>query len=445
MNKTGNGEFYKKVEIIQNIVAEILNFLPAFAAAVIVQAGTAKHRMGAEGFWLPAMVLLFYYFLREVSERLPVFLMLHVLPVAGIIFFYENSLFPKVIMAGMVSIFMLLSISKRVKGQKRGMEATHPAAAVGVFFALYILDGTLGQGQNTAFLLEQTIFFLAGYLIYYFLRQFLYYVDMNTRSSGSMAADHIFYPALGVAGGFTAVAAVMAFICSDRALMEKFSEGLRQLFVRFLTFLISLLPKQEIEQEIPTLSQEAMENILDMAGEPVKKSLLLKVLDFLFTASAFCIIAGFSIFTAVALVRLLQSGFGRKRKGRAMKGEPYTEQAERILPRERRAKGGGVWDRMKGPFSPEEKIRRIYRKTLTEGAPAWMGEKKTDILKYATARECCGALFPDRASQADDFAQLYEKARYGRGLCTGEDVRQAKALSGELLQGRFHRQEGKRI
>ena len=45
--------------------------------------------------------------------------------------FYENSFFPKVIMAGMVSIFMLLSISKRVKGQKRGMEATHPAAAVG--------------------------------------------------------------------------------------------------------------------------------------------------------------------------------------------------------------------------------------------------------------------------------------------------------------------------
>ncbi len=379
------------------------------------------------------------FFSEEMVESISADTVLYVLPKA------LACLFPKVIMAGMVSIFMLLSISKRVKGQKRGMEATHPAAAVGVFFALYILDGTLGQGQNTAFLLEQTIFFLAGYLIYYFLRQFLYYVDMNTRSSGSMAADHIFYPALGVAGGFTAVAAVMAFLCSDRALMEKLSEGLRQLFVRFLTFLISLLPKQEIEQEIPTLSQEAMENILDMAGEPVKKSLLLKVLDFLFTASAFCIIAGFSIFTAVALVRLLQSGFGRKRKGRAMKGEPYTEQAERILPRERRAKGGGVWDRMKGPFSPEEKIRRIYRKTLTEGAPAWMGEKKTDILKYATARECCGALFPDRASQADDFAQLYEKARYGRGLCTGEDVRQAKALSGELLQGRFHRQEGKRI
>ena len=70
MNKTGNGEFYKKVEIIQNIVAEILNFLPAFAASVIVQAGTAKDRMGAEGFWLPVLALLFYYFLREVSERL---------------------------------------------------------------------------------------------------------------------------------------------------------------------------------------------------------------------------------------------------------------------------------------------------------------------------------------------------------------------------------------
>ena len=148
MNKTGNGEFYKKVEIIQNIVAEILNFLPAFAASVIVQAGTAKDRMGAEGFWLPVLALLFYYFLREVSERLPVFLLLHVLPVAGIIFFYENSLFPKVIMAGMVSIFMLLSISKRVKGQKRGMEAAHPAAAVGVFFALSILDSTLGRDKT---------------------------------------------------------------------------------------------------------------------------------------------------------------------------------------------------------------------------------------------------------------------------------------------------------
>lgn len=445
MNKTGNTVFYRRIEIVQNIIAEILNFLPVFAAAVIIQAGASGGRMGAESFWLPAMVLLFYYFLREVSESLPVFLLLHILPPAGIIFFYGNGILSKVIMTVMVSIFMLLSISKRVKGDKRGMEAAPPAAAVGAFFALYILDGTLGQGKNTAFLLELTIFFLAGYFIYYFLKQFLYYTDMNTRSSGTMAAGNIFYPALGVTGGFTAGAAVLAFLCSDRELMEKLSAGLKGIVIRFLTFLISLLPKQETEQEIQAPQQEAMENILDMAGEPVEKSLLLEILDFLFMAFAFCMIATFFIFTIAALIRLLRSGFARKRKASVIGEELYTEQAERIMPGEKKDRRGGVFGRMKEAFLPEEKIRRIYRKTLAAGAPAWMGEKKTDILKYATARECCFALFSDRAMQAEDFARLYEKARYGRGMCTGEDVRKAKALAGELLQGRLHRQEGKRI
>lgn len=445
MNKTENAVFYKKIELIQNVAAEVLNFLPAYAASVIVQEAVPGRRMGMEGFWLPVLVLLFYYYLREVSERLPVFLLLHILPPVGILFFYKNSIFPKVILAGIISIFMLLSISTRVKGSRRGMEAAPPAAAVGVFFALYILDGTLGHGQNTAFLLELTIFFLAGYFIYYFLKQFLYYVDMNTRSSDNMAVGHIFYPALGVAGGFAAGAAVLAFLCSDRELMEYFTKGLRRIIIRFLTFLFSLLPKQETEQEILAPPREAMENMLDMAGEPVKESLLLKILDFLFMAFAFCIIAAFFIIAVAALIRLLRSGFKRKRQVRAMEGALYTEQAERIAPRERTAGKGGAWNRMKEAFSPEEKIRRIYRKTLAESAPAWMGEKKTDILKYATARECCAALFPDRASQAYDFAKLYERARYGCGLCTGEDVKQAKTLAGELLQGRFHRQEGKRI
>ncbi|MDE7332279.1 MAG: DUF4129 domain-containing protein [Lachnospiraceae bacterium] len=446
MNKAGNTVFYRRIEIVQNILAEIINFLPVFGATVIVYTDMAGGRtVGAEGFWLPVAVLLFYYFLREVSERLPVFLLFHIFPLAGIIFFYENDIFRKVIMAGIVSIYMILSISKRVKGQKRGMEAAPPAAAVGAFFLLYLLDGALGQAQNSAFLLEMTIFFLTGYFVHYFLRQFLYYVDMNTRSSENMAAGHIFYPALGVAGGFSAGAAILAFLCSDRELMERLSAGLRRIIIRFLTFLISLLPKQETEQEMQVPHQEAMENVFDMMGEPAKESLLLKILDMLFMATAFVLVTVFFLLAVAAVIRLIRSGFSRKRKARVIEEELYTEQAERIVPGERKAKKGGVWGRMKGAFSPEEKIRRIYRKTLAESAPAWMGEKKTDILKYATARECCAALFPDQASRASDFARLYEKARYGCSLCTGEDVRQAKTLAEELLQGRFHRKEGKRI
>lgn len=95
MNKTENAVFYKKIEIIQNVAAEILNFLPAYAASVIVQEAAPERRMGMEGFWLPVLVLLFYYYLREVSERLPVFLLFHILPPVGILFFLQKQYFPE--------------------------------------------------------------------------------------------------------------------------------------------------------------------------------------------------------------------------------------------------------------------------------------------------------------------------------------------------------------
>lgn len=57
------------------------------------------------------------------------------------------------------------------------------------------------------------------------------------------------------------------------------------------------------------------------------------------------------------------------------------------------------------------------------------------MTRAATPREWCARLFPDQEGKALEFAGLYEKARYGIGMCDGRDVKRARKLAEE-----FHKQ-----
>lgn len=83
-------------------------------------------------------------------------------------------------------------------------------------------------------------------------------------------------------------------------------------------------------------------------------------------------------------------------------------------------------------LSPEERIRRIYRKALERELGRCEEKQRIRLSRRATPRECCMELFPEAGTSALEFAGLYEKARYGMGECSDEDVRRARKLSQEF-------------
>ena len=76
-------------------------------------------------------------------------------------------------------------------------------------------------------------------------------------------------------------------------------------------------------------------------------------------------------------------------------------------------------------FSEEEKIRRLYKKTVIANRKKINGiTETTKELGFYTAHECAEKLNRER------MGEIYDKARYSQETCSAEDVREMKKLSG---------------
>lgn len=73
-------------------------------------------------------------------------------------------------------------------------------------------------------------------------------------------------------------------------------------------------------------------------------------------------------------------------------------------------------------FTPGEKIRRYFKKTMVSHSKQITGLSTAEELRYYTARDCASKLNNER------IAHIYEKARYSTQECTAEDAREMKSL-----------------
>jgi hypothetical protein len=421
----------RRIELLKNITAEILNYLVVCSCAYIILVDFAKVQPGVWQLTVLLIIPLFFYGLREWCDRLWLFLVLHGLPLCGILFLYHGKAIYKVIYIAIVLFYTGLSISKRIHSTGRGMEAAAPPAVAGIYLALYLLDTVQGGGENGALLLQLLICFAAGYFIFYYLRQFLSYVDINARTTENIPVKNVFYSSAGLAVGFTVIAFWLITICANRSLIEKISAAIRA-FIRKLFSLIRITPGEV--NILPEITDKQGGGAFPDLGEAVEPSLFMQIMDVVLTLAAFGLILFFLVSGIVALKRILQDGFARKAYRPSFEETAYTDQVESISRREggRRAKRGSLAERWKKAASPEERIRRIYKRTIRKNIPVWEGERVEGLLDMATARECCFQVFADDISSAEEFVRLYEKARYGRMLCRQEDVSRMKELSEKL-------------
>ena len=209
----------RRLEIIKNVIAEVINYLILFAAGVVVWGDFMDTRPNLWLFLAVGMVPLFYYVVRERCGSFWLFMLLHLLPWVGFWLLYRG-IFERILLFFLLAVITLMSLSRTLKGLSAGMDAAHPVFAALVFWALYLVDGRFGGGAWSSFLLYVGTGFAVGYLLRYFFRQFIRYIDVNNRTTENIPTGHVFRSAVVLAGGFTAAVGGLMIFGTDKRLAD---------------------------------------------------------------------------------------------------------------------------------------------------------------------------------------------------------------------------------
>lgn len=423
--------------IVKNLLAEILNYLILLAVGIVLLTDFAGIRTNLAGLCAIGLVPMFFFWVRERCRRFPVFLLLHILPAAGFWMAYRGNLVQKIWVVAVMAFLAVVSFGKKLNGREMGMNIILPPVFGGFMWVLYLIDKRQG-GTCAGWLLYIVIGFMVGYFWHYFLCRFIYYMDMNNRTTENIPMGHVFRSSVLLAGGFSGISAVIMVLGSDRELMDRIGEAIRRIVVACISFLVSLLPRDTGEEAVPELLQgTGAEDTLMGDMEAAEPSMIMKILEAVLEVAVMAALAVLFLVAIVRLVKFIRDVFARKRVSSVISDgthEDLVEKLERQDGRKREEKKGTLWQRAQKAVSPEERIRRIYKKAVERKLASLEEKQKGELTKAKTPREWCGGLFPEQGEKAMEFAGLYEKARYGFGLCDGGDVKRARKLAEE-----FHR------
>ena len=425
----------RKLEITKNLLAEILNYLMVFAVGVVVLTDFAKVSGNMAGLCAVAILPLLFYGIREKCRHFFLFLFLHILPCMFVLFIYEGRGFQKIWLFLTAILLAAVSFGKKMQGGEAEMEAVFPPVFGAVIWVLYLIDQRQGNGACADLLLRIAAGFMTGYFLHYFLRQFLYYMDINNRTTENIPVNHVFRSSAMLAGGFALMAGIVMLLCADGEWLERIGETVHRVIIRFLTFLFSLIPKGSLEEAESAVGYGTPGAMPWDGAKEIEPPLILKVLEAALGIFALGAAAVLVVMTIAGIIKLIRERFAQRSKHRLLQDEAHTDLIEKIKrdsKKSRKRNEEGLFLRAGKVWSPEEKIRRIYRRTIEKKLTSLNEKERESFRPAGTPREWCIQLFAEQESEALAFAGLYEKARYGAGLCDNKDVKKARKLAEEF-------------
>lgn len=425
------GEWFlsgRKLEIAVNILAEGLNYLLFASLAHVLLTDFTKQGSDCVLLVLGGLFPVLCYLLRERCRKLFWFLVLHGAAVVLAVLLVPGVLTQRILFGIGASFFAILSLTRRLSGGKAGMDAMMPPVAAGIFAGLHFLDARQGQGLLASLLLWLFCIYMAGYLFYYYLKRFDWYVDVNNRTTEKIPMGNLFFSTASQAGMFILIAFFAAALGLSEEFAEKVQKLLSGLLVMLGTFLYGILPE---EHGGITLSrgQEQAVDFEEMFGPAKEPSILARLLDILIGVFAVAVLAFLCFRLIMRVIAGIREGFARRQQGRDQKEMDFWDQVETLKEDNKRKPKRKILHQAKEFFSPEEQIRKSCRRLIEK---AELGEAAHDLIRGETIREKLTRLFPEKEKEGKELASLYEKARYAADRCSHQEAKRARELSQQL-------------
>lgn len=425
------GEWFlsgRRLEIAVNILAECLNYLLFASLAHVLLTDFTKQGSDCVLLAIGGLFPVLCYLLRESCRKLFWFLVLHGAAVLLAALLVPGELAQRILFVIGAAFFAILSLTRRLSGGRAGMDAMLPPVAAGIFAGLHFLDAAQGQGLSGSLLLWLFCIYMAGYLFYYYLKRFDWYVDVNNRTTEKIPMGNLFFSTASLAGMFIITASLAAALGLSEEFAKKVQKLLSGILVMLGTFLYGILPEEHGGITLGRGQKEAVD-FGEMLGQAKESSILARLLDILIVFFAVAVLAFLCFQLIMRVIIGIREGFARREQGRDYKEMDFWDQVETLEEDSKRKSKMKILHQAKEIFSSEEQIRKSCRRLIER---AELREGSHDLIKGETIREKLARLFPEKEREGKELASLYEKARYAADRCSHQEVKRARELSRQL-------------
>lgn len=421
----------RKIEVAGNCLAELMIAIIVITVEIVLVIDFVKQAPDFRLILIQAAVPLLFYFLREKCSFIVLFFLLHGLSVWGSFTLSGNILAENVIFGMGTMIFAALSIYKMLGRKEKSMSAPHPLIVLLFYFICYLVDAGQMNGDAGGYLLQLVTIYFSFWFIYYFLNKFVTFMNINHLFMEGIPIKKVFVSASILSVGFSTLSYLIISLCTNKELWDAVGARFAGWVKGILGHLFSLIP----EAEAPTGNGLiGVEDIGDFGNVSSEMSQFAEIADTIFRVLGDILLVVLLILALAAMVRWIRKAFQWMKKRGGLQWEEPEDQVE-VLERKKEKKVLKK-ENMRHIFggTPQQKIRKLYYKTLIKKHLALKEEKMERLLKYGTARECMTKMYADMQQEAGSCAKLYEKARYSEENCTAEDVKEMKALAVSLMK-----------
>lgn len=407
----------KVIEVITELLVMQMNHLVLIPGVITVLGAFGKDEPYFNLWFAMWLIPVFLYIVREKVHNFFLFFALHLfLPI--VVLLTPTRVLIKLLMLAMVLIYIIWSIRIRLLSEVKQTGLIVPLVAVIAIGGLSLIQSIFIGKSWEKYYMTAIFGYLLCYFIYYFMSQYLRFLQVHATSTANIPEKAIFFSGLKQTVAYTAGGMFIMFLTANIEWLSYVLSLLGRGFVSVLRFIFSLFPGKETEEIVETATGQGGPNG-DMSGfmEPGEAHIIWIILEKLLMAAMAVGFVLLIVYAAVKGYQFLWKNFHKERRS----GNKYDEDVPDV--REK----CGIEKSSKGQFKlfafsdNRDKVRKVFRKHILKSKNSIIGNSNINELECLTAKECC-----DKIS-ADALRLAYDKARYSSEMITAEELKQVKA------------------
>jgi len=412
---------YKLIEEGQTMLVIILNHLPVIGLGMT---GMGLFHQTNHYLWLWSIMLVVpvvLYLARLKMRNFFLFFASHLAAVV-VVFFIPTGLLPKLIMLTMTVMYVVWSISIRLKSKKMGGEILLPLFVIGVLVAMTLVENLYSKMGWELVYIGLAIIYIAGYFIYCFIKQYLHFLTVNESSAANIPEREIFASGMRQTTLFMAGSIAVLLLTANISWVSYVMSWLGKGLFAVLRFLFSGISIEETEELEPLVQQSMPEVDMSMLEEARDPAFFWVILEKIALTGTVVLLLGSVVIGIVMFFRYLWMNFRDRTKGESevLQTGIDIREACAIAKNKNEVSNWFVF------LNPREKVRKIYRKQVLKHKAEIIGAYNSENLEHMTARECCEKMSHDDRISVANLKLIYEKARYSAEEITTEDIKRIK-------------------